>query len=228
MIICVYALIGRAGTRLNVAGVTGEPLRTIAAGHVAAVAGEVRRVPAANVRNLRRYAAVVDALASRVPAVLPARFGTVIVDPAELTFILRSRAETFRRNLRHVRGRSQMTIHLFTEPEHRFTEPDHRVEERADAVARVRRAGEGTQYLQRKRAQRVAEEAIPSVIEAAARRYVKDQQVEHRSGIIRIHHLIPRAMATGYRAAVERAAAAHGMRVIVTGPWPAYAFAAAW
>jgi hypothetical protein len=92
----------------------------------------------------------------------------------------------------------------------------------------VRRAGEGTQYLQRKRAQRVAEEAIPSVIEAAARRYVKDQQVEHRSGIIRIHHLIPRAMATRYRAAVERAAAAHGMRVIVTGPWPAYAFAAAW
>lgn len=221
MIICVYALIGRAGTRLNVAGVTGEPLRTIAAGHVAAVAGEVRRVPAANVGNLRRYAAVVDALASRVPAVLPARFGTVIVDPAELTFILRSRAETFRRNLRHVRGRSQMTIHLFTEPE-------HRVEEWADAVARVRRAGEGTQYLQRKRAQRVAEEAIPSVIEAAARRYVKDQQVEHRSGIIRIHHLIPRAMATRYRAAVERAAAAHGMRVIVTGPWPAYAFAAAW
>jgi hypothetical protein len=221
VIICVYALIGRAGTRLNVAGVTGEPLRTIAAGHVAAVAGEVRRVPAANVGNLRRYAAVVDALASRVPAVLPARFGTVIVDPAELTFILRSRAETFRRNLRHVRGRSQMTIHL-------FTESDHRVEERADAVARVRRAGEGTQYLQRKRAQRVAEEAIPSVIEAAARRYVKDQQVEHRSGIIRIHHLRPRAMATRYRAAVERAAAAHGMRVIVTGPWPAYAFAAAW
>ena len=118
MTICVYALIGRTRARLDLAGITGEPVRAIAAGDIAAVAGEVRSMPAPSIRNLRRYAAVIEALTSRVPAVLPARFGTVVADPAELRFILGSRAGTFRAGLRHVRGRCQMTIHMFPESEY--------------------------------------------------------------------------------------------------------------
>jgi hypothetical protein len=224
--ICVYALIGRTHARLVLDGVAGERLRAVAAGHIAAIAGEVRRMPAPSIRNLRRYAAIMDALASKVPALLPARFGTVVADPAELTFILRSRARTFRAGLRHVRGRRQMTIHLFSESE--YGVGVRRRNRSTAAAADVLRLQRGTQYLRRKMAERAAEQAIPPVIDAAVRAYIKDQQVERRGGIVTIHHLVPRAAASKYRAAVERSAHEHGMRLIVTGPWPPYAFAATW
>ena len=243
MTICVYALIGRTRTRLDLAGVTGEPLRAVAAGHLAAIAGEVRRMPAPSIRNLRRYAAVVEALASKVPAVLPARFGTVVSDPAELLFILRSRGATFRGGLSHVRGRCQMTIHMFPESEYRVgvrsrsAEPEYKAgvgvprrnrSRSTGTVAGVLRLQRGTQYLRRKMADHAADEAIPPAIDAAVRPYVKDREFERRGGVVTIHHLVPRATASKYRAAVERAAEEHGMRLIVTGPWPPYAFAATW
>lgn len=243
MTICVYALIGRTRARFDLAGVTGEPLRAIAAGHIAAIAGEVRRMPAPSIRNLRRYAAVVAALTSRVPAVLPTRFGTVVGDAAELLFILRSREATFRAGLRHVRGRCQMTIHMFPESESRApvrsrgAEPEYEagvgVRRRSrtrstGTVAGVLRLQRGTQYLRRKMAEHAADEAIPPAIDAAVRPYVKDHEFERRGGVVTIHHLVPCATASKYRAAVERAAEEHGMRLIVTGPWPPYAFAATW
>ena len=117
MIICIYALVSPAPARLTIAGIGGERLRVIAVDRVAAVVGEIRRVPAPTITNLRRYAAIVEAIAVKVPAVLPARFATTVADREELAFILRSRGTALRQRLRAVRGRAKMTIRLVSESE---------------------------------------------------------------------------------------------------------------
>jgi hypothetical protein len=49
--------------------------------------------------------------------------------------------------------------------------------------------------------------------------------VEKRASIATVYHLVPRASAGAYRRALARAAAAEGVRVVISGPWPPYAFA---
>src|SRR6266566_2413251 len=112
MIICVYALVSPVPLHVTPVGICGERLRVITVDRLAAVVGELKRVPAPTIKNLRRYAAVIEAIASKVPAILPARFATTVSDREELAFILRSRGVALRQRLRAVRGRAQMTIRL--------------------------------------------------------------------------------------------------------------------
>jgi hypothetical protein len=55
-------------------------------------------------------------------------------------------------------------------------------------------------------------------------RWVRDERVEHRGEVSSVYHLIPRASTEAYRRAVQTSADAAGLRVIVSGPWPPYAF----
>ena len=91
-------------------------------------------------------------------------------------------------------------------------------------------ATQGTQYLQRRMADAAAARVVPTFepIRATVRRYIRDERVETRGGVVTINHLVSRAAAARYRAAVERAADHNGVRLIVTGPWPPYAFADNW
>jgi len=231
VIICVYALVSPAPARLSLRGVAGERLRVLTIDRIGAIVGELRRAPAPSVTNLRRYATVIESIAARVPSVLPARFATSVADREELTFILQTRGSRLRQRLRAVRGRSQMTIRLMIESESgdrpfasRSTVKDH---------TRLRLgygATQGTQYLQRRRAMAAAGRAVPAFepIRAAVQRYIKDERIDRREGVITINHLVPRAAAARYRDAVERAADENRMRLIVSGPWPPYAFADTW
>jgi len=203
---------------------------------VSAVIGGMRRVPAPSIRNLRRYAAVVEALAAEAPAILPARFATTVADREELAFILASRGATLRRRLRAVRGRCQMTIRLLSRLSEVESESDDAPLASGSAIAgraRLRLANEatqGTQYLQRRAALAASARAIPGFapIRAAVRRFVKDERVEKRAGIVTVNHLIPRAAAPRYLAAVEQAATANHLRLMVSGPLAPYAFADNW
>ena len=230
MISLVYALVSSPPARLGVTGVGGERLRVITVDRIGAVVGEVRRAPAPSVRNLRRYAAVIESLALKVPAILPARFGTAVPNPDEVTFILRSRRATFRERLRAVRARTQMTIRLLESESGDRSSPS-----RSTVTGRIRLrlgygATQGTQYLQRRREIGAMAGAVPQFepIRAAVVRYIKDEQVEKRSGVVTINHLVPRTAVDRYRDALERAAEENGVRLIVTGPFPPYAFADSW
>jgi hypothetical protein len=227
----VYALVGSPLRLRKLTGVAGERLRAIPVDRVTAIVGEVRRRPSATTRNLRRYAAIVESIAAGVPAILPVRFGTTFDDEAELRLALRSRGATTRERLRAVRRRTQMTIRLFSESESGDASRPSR--SRAAGRARVRlehKATQGTRYLQQRLAVlRTAREVCElAPIRPAIRRFVKDERVERRSGVITVHHLIPRATAEWYRAAVDRAAAASGVRLSVSGPFAPYAFADNW
>jgi hypothetical protein len=52
--------------------------------------------------------------------------------------------------------------------------------------------------------------------------------MEKRGDVASIYHLIPAGSAPRYRAALDAAAREAGVRVIVSGPWPPYAFADTW
>jgi hypothetical protein len=155
-------------------------------------------------------------LAARFPAMLPARFDT-FVDEDELMFILSSRRVSLARALTMVRGRVQMTIRVL---------PRGEADDRAIAQAGEERVGAvtGRDYLAGKaRAARAVAGFEP--VRAAVARWVRDERVERRAGVSSVYHLIPRSSTSAYRRAVRTSAASAGLRLIVTGPWPPYAFA---
>ena len=229
MIILVYALIGPPAVRLRLTGVASERLELMMVDRIGVVVGELRRVPAPSVRNLRRYAEVIESLAARTSAILPARYGTTVADADELLLVIRAR-RLLRQRLKAVRGRAQMTIRLLESASGDAPSPNQRT---VSTPARLRpgyATTEGTRYLRRKVADAAAARNVPAFnpVRPAIRRYVKEERVEKRSGIVTINHLVSRAAVDKYRSAVERAADGNDVRLIVTGPWPPYAFADTW
>jgi hypothetical protein len=204
-------------------------------GSVAAIVGELPRPAHPTPDNIRRYDAVMQRLTARFSSLLPARFSTSFDDTAELSFVLRSRQDSLRRALAHVRGRVQMTV--------RIVEAGGAGGARGatgaggaaggkipDSVGRVPRSGPGvtgTDYLRTRAAAAAREREVAGFepIRSAVRRWIRDERVEKQARIASVYHLIPRASAESYRTAASRAAATTGTHSVISGPWPPYAFA---
>lgn len=65
-------------------------------------------------------------------------------------------------------------------------------------------------------------------LRAAVKKWVRAERVErHDRGRLAgsIYHLVPRGAAAAYRTTLQRAALAADIMVVVSGPWPPYAFA---
>ena len=226
MIVCVYALITSSSSRVAATGVAGERLRAVTAGRVTAMVGELRRAPKPTMRNLKRYAAAIESVAARAPAVLPVRFGTCMTDVDDLTMALRSRHDTLCRRLRGVRGRVQMTIRLVLESGSGAALHASLTRDPSPDASQTR----GTQFLQQRAASSMRAREIPGFdpIRAAATRWIRDERIEKRAGVATVNHLIPRGSVAAYRAAVARAADRSAVRLIVSGPHAPYAFADSW
>jgi hypothetical protein len=224
--ICVYALAFRGTGRIGVRGIAGERLRAVRVGAIDAIIGHIRTIPKPTEHNLRKYARIISALWRRTPALLPARFGTSVGDLADLEVIVGARERTLRRNLRTVRNRAQMTI--------RFLEGsgirDQELKESAARSPILDPRSPGSSYLHARAgdAQRAREVPGSAPFRDAVRPWVRAERVEKRGGVATIYHLVPRASADRYRAALERAANAAKVRMLVSGPWPPYAFADSW
>jgi hypothetical protein len=230
--VLVYAIVPAPASPVALAGIGGERLRIVAAGRVAAVVGELRRAPSPTLRNMRRYAALVDSVSRRAPAIIPARFGTSMVDLAELADVLTDRHDDLLRRLRTVRGRVQMTLRMV--PTRAGTIRDEPAAYGAGGSRRrVGRTSKlrGTRYLRRRAAAAADAREVPGFDEfrAVVKRWVRDERVEKRAGVATVYHLIPRGSARAYRGAIERIVTERGdVRVNVTGPYPPYAFASNW
>ena len=206
MSVCVYALASGTRPRVNVRGIAGERLRAIRISRMTAIVGDVRRAPAPTIRNLKRHSAIVEALADMFDAILPARFATCVASDEELVAAVRSRAPKLTARLRAVRRRTQMTIRLVAP---RVPQP---------------RPASGTEYLRQRRV------VVPAFepVRAAIGKYIKEARVERSGDVVTINHLVPRTAVERYRAGVERAAAENNVRLMLTGPWPPFAFAENW
>jgi hypothetical protein len=209
----IYALAARRPGRITVRGVAGETLQAIPVGRLDAIVGRVRAVPRPTGPNLRRYDRMMSALWRRTPALLPARFGTTARDLSDLQLMVRARERTLRRSLRTVRNRAQMTVRMVSATPGVLPRTDN------SHVS-------GTQYLRDRQRERDVPAFAP--LRTAVRPWIRDERVEKRGGVASIYHLIPRGSAERYRSALERAAREADVRMIVSGPWPAYAFADTW
>jgi hypothetical protein len=196
----------------------GEPLRIVRAGRLAAVAGALSRPPRASLAALRRYDAALQALAGELPAMLPARFGTCMVDEDELAAVLRARDIALHDALREVRGCVQMTLRGMDVRDAPVPSP-----------AVVDR-GSGVAYLKSLVAEASRAPDVPALapVLAAVAGWVRAVRVARSGAVATVYHLVPQRAAQSYATAARAAADAAGLRVVVAGPFPAHAFGEAW
>jgi hypothetical protein len=234
MNLLVYALASRGAGPMRLRGVVGERLTIVRIGSIDAIVGAVTAPPRATAPTLRRYDRIVRALWARRSAVLPARFPSVLHDRAELELVLRARRPTFQRQLAIVRQRAQMTVRIVSGSAVR--DPGSGRSARPGGALRsgkaedsLRGRSRGTRYLMhRARAARLDHVPEVDLVRDAVKQWIRAERAEARADVATLYHLVPRSAARRYQQAVERTAAATHLRLRVSGPWPAYAFAEAW
>jgi hypothetical protein len=219
----VYAVVSGASGPVRGTGAWGEALRRVRVSGLDLVIGEVARVPRPTTAALTRYDRVVRTLIETHASVLPARFGTTAPTVDAVAAAVVDRRDALRRSLRLVRHRVQMTVRVFASGG--GVRP--RVGPGVGPHLRPRvGVHSGRQFLQR----RAEELQVPGTapLRAAVKRWVRGEQTErYQRGTLlgTMYHLVPRTAASPYRAAIQRAAAAANLTVVVSGPWPPYAFA---
>ena len=214
----VYAVVAAPdASGLRVSGLAGEPLRGVKVGTVAALVGRHRLAVEPAETRLRRYHALQVRLFDRVSAVLPARYGTTVESLDLLKERLRDRETALRQRLTAVRHRAQMNLRLPAAP----MEPASLI----DAPP----AGTGLAYLRARAAQLARAHQPPEFLplRPSVANWVRDERASSAAGIVSIYHLIPRHAAEAYRRAVAEAAVDRGVALVVSGPFPPFAFATA-
>jgi Gas vesicle synthesis protein GvpL/GvpF len=213
----VYAIAAEAIPLGDLTGVGREVLTSISVGACHAIAGAIEHPVSPDAETLRAQDALVRQLAARADALLPVRFGSRFADEAALRQAMEELNPGLAGALARVRGCEQMTIRLFAD------------EGAAPAsVASAGDTGPGTEYLRRRAAEARHATGAFDLLRAHMAAHVTDERIEHgRPPVIgSIHHLIPRGTAEVYRSRLD-ALAAPGLRLRVSGPSPAYAFAEA-
>jgi hypothetical protein len=225
MSLLVYALASREVGPLRLRGVRAEHLETVRVGPIDAIVGTMTTPPRPTARVLRQYDHAIRALWARRFAVLPARFPSVMRDRSELELTLRVRQSTFRRQLALVRHRAQMTVRLVPGSGVRGVGSGPQ----GPRSARSPGPSRGTRYLMhRAGVARLEHISDIGVLRAAVKPWIRAERADAHAGVATVYHLVPRTSVPRYQEAIARAAAAAHMRVQVSGPWPAYAFAEAW
>jgi hypothetical protein len=232
MPLCVYAIVGRRfGERALTRGKRAR-LRLVRGGAVSAVVAECSGPELPSARAFRAHDATVRRIARLDPAVLPARFATVVDSERVLVKLLQRWSDELRDALALVDRHEQMTLRLFAA--------------RAKHAGRAGRAGQagrgslafragetgalgpGTNYMQRRAREHAAHEApeLEPLREAFGPIVAAEKIARHDRGplVLTAYHLIPRGAASVYRRLLRRHAAALSIRAVSSGPWPPYAF----
>ena len=163
--------------------------------------------PEASEQELQRQHAIVQRIAAAAPAVLPARFGS-LVDLAELGAIVRQRRDAITAALALVKDSVQMTLRIAPPPAAHAAPPPP--------------PATGREYLRRRHDEMFP--AVPAGDEGALRAVIhlviEERRQRSGSGLITVYHLVRAQDVHAYREALATAAPGISM----TGPWPAFAF----
>ena len=86
----------------------------------------------------------------------------------------------------------------------------------------------GLAYLQSRAAEVARKREVPTLapVLSAVTRWVRAERVARNGAVASVYHLIPRGSVQAYIRAAQRAADSEGVRMVLTGPFPAYAFGA--
>jgi len=249
----LYAVAGAAGTfpagLAGVGGAAAVPLRAAGLMAVVAVVDQAEFGADALRRDLedldwldrtaRAHHAVIEAVAGEYP-VVPARLATVYSSAAAVETMLRERAADFREALARIAGRSEWGVKAFVATP---IGPERPSGSAAEGTGRIP-PGAGTNYLRRRREQLTARQdarreaavsaqavdAELSRLSVTARHYppqAPDLAGRPATMVFNAAFLVADERAGEFVAAVSELAAHHpAVQLTLTGPWPAYSFAA--
>jgi hypothetical protein len=211
----LYAILDRRPRRLELLGrgIGRRPLSLVRAGD-AFVAIERYEPRQATVVALTAHERVVRRLWRLLPAVLPFRFGAIAPSAAAVRTWMAPLAESLEEAFDRVRGAGQFTL---------------RVSGLSTPVGSVdRSAGPGTQWL----AKRAATNTVPELagVTEATRPLARAMRVERHDRapqFASVYCLVARGDVKEWRSAFARSLGTlpGGVRVTMTGPWPAWSFA---
>ena len=182
---------------------------------------------------------------ARGAAVVPLRFGAIYLRREGVTSMLAERAAQFREVVARLGGRDEWGLNVYVERARlreevtRLSARLREMSERADASTPgqaylIRKKIEGLRdeesRAETRRVAREVEETLAAACEGAARlRVLKDEATEQGELAARLAFLVRRERFDDFRAAAEGLAGRYtplGFRFELTGPWPAYNFAA--
>jgi hypothetical protein len=235
----------RAVLPVDLRGVAGQPVFTVAAAGLAAAVGAVDLAEfgeEALRRNLEdlswlestawAHHRVIDALARSSP-VVPMRLATVFRRPEGVAAMLADRRYDLGAALALVEGRTEWGVKVYAEPQAAAAAPDTGPP-----------GGPGAAYLRRRKAELSASEAakraaagsaadlhtaLSGLATAALVRPLQGPQLAGQAAqmIFNGAYLVDDERSADWSAAVQDLADRHpGIRLELTGPWPPYSFAA--
>lgn len=198
---------------------TGHAVEFVRAGPVHAAVERRGSAWSSTEASLRRQHAIVARLTGAIESVLPARFG-MLLEAGELEAAVARRESAILEALALVRGRRQMTARL------RSRTPQ------GEAAGQVPQSG--TDYLEARRSAAALPPALRDICVAVRHLVHAEVFADAKAAIpATVYHLIDRRDDERYRVAVDGARRggepgqgdAWGGDVLVTGPWPPFAFA---
>lgn len=174
-------------------------------------------VPPVEFGSLRKHQDVVARLAARVPAILPARFGTLL-EPEHLEEAVHERDDEIAEAFDLVRNRVQFTWRAARVPR-RSAGPD--------SGLKSEKPSSGTEYL--RRAARAANPAPPAafrVLRSKLSPLIAGQRYQPGTAALpeAVYHLVEKTNAGRYATAAA-AVTTSSPALAVTGPFPPFAFA---
>jgi hypothetical protein len=200
--------------------------------------------PAWTAIRAMRHEKVVEHFAARA-TVVPLRFGTIYLERANVRQMLAQRGPELSAAIERLRGREEWGINILCDRQ-KLLETITSLSPRLRALEeQAASASPGQSYLMRKkidsmrvdearaemkRAAAKIESELARLSDGAARlRALKDEGGEHHDLVAKLAFLVARTRFEEFRAAAERLAQEHasaGFQLELTGPWPAYNFAA--
>lgn len=220
----LYAIINRPTAPLPAIGGLGErPVQAIAWGDIAAIYSPYDGpAPRAEVAHLWRHEAVVEHLLD-THSVLPVRFGALLPDEAALTALLRERHDHFVAGLSRVAGRVEVSVRALWAAEAPLPASRPAEAESGRAYMARRMAEAQAREARRREAQQRAD-ALHATLDRLAVAHVRQESPRERM-LFSAAYLIPREALDPFRRAVDALGAANpDLRLLCTGPWPAYHF----
>jgi hypothetical protein len=180
---------------------------------------------------------------SRRAAIVPLRFGTIYLERAGIEQMLSEKGSELRQILERLRGREEWGVNVFCDQSVLLSSITSVSPVLRDLAERAAQAPPGQSYLMQKKIDtlrvdeaRAALNRVVEEIEKALReqsndakrlRVLKVEATEHGELKAKFAFLVTRSEFAAFRDAAERLAQEHqaaGVRLELTGPWPAYNF----
>jgi len=218
--ICLCAIIESANrvAGLELKGLDHQTMEYVPCGNIAAAFTRHTVAPPAVAENIVQYEQAIESLMSHA-ALLPVRFGTCFKSEDGARDALNQNAALLAEGLEAVRGKVEMGVRILS--------PTPTARSSGTGFAR------GTDYMHAKLAERRKEEEgehqhlriAQEILSPSIQRWPNYVQSTVRNGIASFAFLIPRNDVEEFRSATRAAMTIHpDLRLLCTGPWPAYHF----